>query len=73
MIEKLKLISLGVCIGIVICLIGYILTPKDTEPVNVEDSARNRADSLYYYQSTPERQQEIVDSLSAIRSKERLK
>ena len=69
MIEKLKLISLGVCIGIVICLIGYILMPKEKEEINIDEKVQREIDSSGFLDMDSDSRGRYLDSLAHIRTK----
>lgn len=72
MVEKIKTCLIAVGIAVVFFFIGYLYRTADSkDKIDIEQEASNKADSLHYFQSTPDRQQQILDSLTAKRSKER--
>lgn len=69
MIEKLKLIALGVCIGIAICLIGYILTPAEKQEINIDEKVQREIDSSGFLNLDSYSRGRYLDSLASIRAK----
>lgn len=69
MIEKLKLIAIGVCIGIVICLIGYILMPSEPKVINIDEKVQREIDSSGFLNLDSYSRGRYLDSLASIRAK----